>query len=268
MPKEFLKKYLPDAEKLKSHKNLQFLGERLHEPNLWHLNRRSVSKAFGIGLFCAWIPTPTQMAFAAISAFYFRANLPIAVGLVWVTNPVTMPPLFYFAYRIGLWVMGSPSPSENFEFSLDGVLSGLGGIWAPFLLGCFIVGVICSSAGFFGINYLWRKHITQKWYRRQQKRAGIILPEPIQPFQQIGTWLQTRFSKCPEITEKLSLIYNKFQAFIPIAKTALTNLVVTLSRKETYRPLEPIYTKSLTSFKLGINQGKRLWDSFLQRIQN
>ena len=152
MPKEFLKKYLPDAEKLKQHKNLQFLGERLHEPNLWHLNRHSVAKAFGIGLFCAWIPTPTQMAFAAISAFYLRANLPIAVGLVWITNPVTMPPLFYFAYRVGLWVMGRPSPTDGFEFSLDSLFSGLGDIWAPFLLGCLIIGIICSSAGYYGMD--------------------------------------------------------------------------------------------------------------------
>ena len=68
MPKKLIKKYLPDPEKLKQQKSLQFLGDRLHEPNLWHLNRRSVSLAFAIGLFVAWIPTPTQMAIAAISA--------------------------------------------------------------------------------------------------------------------------------------------------------------------------------------------------------
>jgi uncharacterized protein (DUF2062 family) len=177
MPKEFLKKYLPDAEKLKAHKNLQFLGKRLHEPNLWHLNRRSVALAFAVGLFGAWIPTPGQMAIAALAAFYFRANLPISVGLVWLTNPITMPPLFYFAYRIGLWFMDRPSPADDFQFSLEGVFNGLSDIWEPFLLGCLIAGMVCSSAGYFGIHYFWRQHVTQKWHRRQQKRAGLPMQE-------------------------------------------------------------------------------------------
>ena len=51
MPKKLLKKYMPDPEMLKQQKSLQFLGDRLHEPNLWHLNRKSVSLAFAVGLF-------------------------------------------------------------------------------------------------------------------------------------------------------------------------------------------------------------------------
>lgn len=173
MPKQLLKKYMPNPETIKAHKSLQFLGEKLHNPNLWHLNRRSVSIAFAIGLFCAWIPTPTQMALAAIGAFYFRGNLPIAVGLVWLTNPITMPPLFYFAYLVGLWILNMPSAAE---FSLDAVLSG--GLWIPFLIGCLIVGVLCSTAGYFGIQAFWYYHVSKKWTRRQIKRGQ----KPVNPF--------------------------------------------------------------------------------------
>lgn len=173
MPKQLLKKYMPNPETIKAHKSLQFLGEKLHDPNLWHLNRRSVSIAFAIGLFCAWIPTPTQMALAAIAAFYFRGNLPIAVGLVWLTNPITMPPLFYFAYLVGLWILNMPSAAE---FSLDAVLSG--GLWIPFLTGCLILGVLCSIAGYFGIQAFWYYHVSKKWTRRQIKRGQ----QPVNPF--------------------------------------------------------------------------------------
>ena len=164
MPKDLLKKYMPSHETIKSHKNLQFLGDKLHDPNLWHLNRRSVSMAFAVGLFCAWIPTPGQMAIAAIGAFYFRANLPISVGLVWITNPVTMPPLFYFAYLVGLLILNLPDAS----FSLDTILSG--DILFPFLTGCLILGLMCSTAGYFGIDYFWRQHVTKKWSERKEKR--------------------------------------------------------------------------------------------------
>ena len=164
MPRNLLKKYMPSHELIKGHKNLQFLGDKLHDPNLWHLHRRSVAMAFAVGLFCAWIPTPGQMALAAIGAFYFRANLPVAVALVWITNPVTMPPLFYFAYLVGLSVLNLPAAA----FSLDAVLSG--DILLPFLTGCLLIGTVCATAGYFAIDYFWRYYAANKWVARQQKR--------------------------------------------------------------------------------------------------
>jgi len=170
MAKEYIQKllhkFIPDHDVIKRHKSLQFLGDKLHEPNLWHLNRRSVAKAFAVGLFCAWIPTPTQMAFAAIGAIYFRSNIPLSVSLVWITNPVTMPPLFYFAYLVGLEFLNVPAA----DFSLDAILSG--DILLPFLTGCLIVGIVCSAAGYFGIDYFWRYHVTKKWATRREARKS------------------------------------------------------------------------------------------------
>lgn len=183
MPKEIIRKlinkFIPDPEVIKQHKSLQFLGDKLHEPNLWHLNRRSVSMAFAVGLFCAWIPTPTQMAIAAAGAIYFRANLPLSVGLVWITNPITMPPLFYFAYKAGLWFMNQPALADESEFSVSGMFSGLGDVWQPFLVGCLIMGILSSAAGYFSIQYYWKEHITKKWADRKEKRLALQ-GEPIE----------------------------------------------------------------------------------------
>ena len=167
--KKLLHKFIPDLNLIKNHKNLQFLGERLHHPNLWHFNRRSVAIAFAVGLFVAWIPTPGQMAIAALGAFYFRGNLPIAVALVWLTNPLTMPPLFYSAYRLGLWVLNQPTA----EFSLDAVLSG--NLWQPFLTGCFLIGSSSAVLGYFGITAFWHYQVRHKWNARKTTR---ILPAP------------------------------------------------------------------------------------------
>jgi uncharacterized protein (DUF2062 family) len=75
-----------------------------------------------------------------------------------------MPPLFYFAYLIGLSFLNLPSA----DFSVDAVLSGQ--LLLPFLTGCLIMGVICASIGYFGCNYFWRYQITKKSTSRQQKR--------------------------------------------------------------------------------------------------
>jgi len=175
MAKQFIQnlihRFIPDPGVIRDHKSLQFLGNRLHEPNLWHINRRSIAKAFAIGLFFAWVPTPTQMAFAAAAAVFFRAHLLISVALVWITNPVTMPPLFYFAYRVGLWYSDRPSPAENFVFSFDGIWSGLGNVMGPFLLGCLIMGLLCSLAAYIGMDSFWRYHVQKKWTERKLKRS-------------------------------------------------------------------------------------------------
>jgi uncharacterized protein (DUF2062 family) len=169
MPKKIIKKYFPDPEKIKSIKSLQFLGDRLHDPNLWHMNRHSVSLAFAVGLFFAWVPTPTQMAMAATAALFVRANLPVSVALVWITNPITMPPLFYFAYRVGIWLLNKPQ--FDGEFSVDTVFSSMADIGGPFLFGCLVLGITCSSLGYFGMKTFWRWNVNRQWQARKKARA-------------------------------------------------------------------------------------------------
>ncbi|MCC8988953.1 MAG: DUF2062 domain-containing protein, partial [Candidatus Contendobacter sp.] len=81
----FLRRYLPDPQHLREHKSLRFLGERLHDPWLWHFNRRATVRGLAIGAFYAFVPFPWQMLLAAITAFWLRFNLPVAVAMVWIT---------------------------------------------------------------------------------------------------------------------------------------------------------------------------------------
>ncbi|BBC42366.1 hypothetical protein PDPE_1-03207 [Photobacterium damselae subsp. piscicida] len=108
MPRQIIKRYLPNHETIKRQKALRIFGNVLYNPNLWCLNRRSASGAFAVGLFMAFVPLPSQMIMAAGLAILFGVNLPLSVALVWVSNPITMPVLFYGAYKIGAWVMNTP----------------------------------------------------------------------------------------------------------------------------------------------------------------
>lgn len=167
MPKKFIRKYLPDPHTIREHKSLQIFGTLLHDANLWHLNRKSVSSAFAVGLFFMWMPVPFQMALAAGVAIIVRSNLPISVALVWLSNPVTMPPLFYFAYKLGALMLGSPVSEFSFELSMEWLSSEMSAIWKPFLLGCFTLAVFSSAAGFAGMRLLWRLHIIN--YLKQKR---------------------------------------------------------------------------------------------------
>ena len=109
--KSFFQRYLPDSQKLCAHKNLRFLGDLLHDPRLWHFNRRSTVRGLAAGAFFAFVPIPWQMVLAAATAAWLRFNLPVAVAMVWITNPLTLPPIVFVNYRFGTWLLGWPPES-------------------------------------------------------------------------------------------------------------------------------------------------------------
>ena len=146
--KKLLKRYSPNSDELKNHKHLGWLGKYLNNTSLWNFNRKSISKAFAVGLFCAFIPVPFQMLLAAPSAIIFSANLPVAVALVWITNPITMSPIFYACYKLGAWILGV-GIKQNFVMSLEYV-------WHVF------VSVMSSVIGYFSIQLVYRLKIYQR----------------------------------------------------------------------------------------------------------
>ena len=163
---------MPDSEKIRNNKKLnKVFGNLLHDPNLLHLNRRSVSMAFLVGLFMAFVPLPSQMIMAAAVAIYIRCNLPISVALVWISNPVTMPPMFYFAYKVGATILSTPERAFTFDLSWEWLGTELAAIWEPFLLGCLVCGVVFGVLGFGLIRLLWRFHIISAIKKRKEKKC-------------------------------------------------------------------------------------------------
>jgi len=172
MARKFIKRFMPDSRTVRSHKYLQIFGTLLHNPNLWHLNRNSVSRAFAIGLFMASMPVPFQMLPAALLAILVHANLPISVALVWISNPITMPPFFYFSYKVGTWILQTPPQPFKFEFSWDWLVQQFAHDWPPFLLGSFVVGSVLALIGYIGIRIFWRWHVLNEWEARKERKAA------------------------------------------------------------------------------------------------
>ena len=172
MPRRFIKKYMPNERALKDNKYLQIFGKHILAPNLWHLNKRSVSGAFSIGLFCAFIPVPFQMVLAAAIALVAKVNLPVSAAMVWITNPLTMPPIFYFSYLVGTWVLDTPVTDMEFALSIDWLQNELSVIWQPFLLGCLICGIVAATVGNILVRLVWRYLVLQNWQKRKNDRLS------------------------------------------------------------------------------------------------
>jgi uncharacterized protein (DUF2062 family) len=173
MPKKLVKKYTPDPEKIRNMKGMGILAKWLGNPALWHIHRHSTAKAFASGLFWMAIPIPSQMVASAITAILIRANMPISIVLVWISNPLTMPPIFYFNYLVGTWILGDEAQeSLGFEMSWDWILNTLGELWLPLYLGSFLVGFVLAVVGYFGIHLFWRSNVRAAWQRRKAARLA------------------------------------------------------------------------------------------------
>ncbi len=178
MPKKFLRKVVPSPRRIQGIKELGVLGDWVYASNLWHLNRYSASMAFFVGLFVAFIPIPAQVVVAAMLAVILRCNLPISVSLVFVTNPVTMAPLFFMAYEIGALIIDVPVKDVHLELSFYWLSTSLAAIWKPFLLGCLLCGLFFGCLGYFVISLLWRWNVVSQWRARKRKRQNRNLNDP------------------------------------------------------------------------------------------
>ncbi|MFT4518518.1 MAG: hypothetical protein ACI9JM_000899 [Halioglobus sp.] len=178
MPKKTLKMLVPSRARVRSIKSLQMLGDWVYAANLWHINRYSASMAFFVGLFVAFMPIPGQMVIAALLAVLFRCNLPLSISLVWVTNPLTMPAIFFLSYKVGALIVDVPLQDIEFELSFYWLSHSLSAIWKPFLLGCLICGLFFGCLGYFVINQLWRYRVIYYWNERKLRRAQKKASDP------------------------------------------------------------------------------------------
>ena len=151
MPRKFLKRIMPDHVTMREHKHMRRFGEKIMAPEFWHLNRRSVSVA---GLLAIWL----------------RVNLPIAVMCVWITNPLTMAPIYFFTYKVGAILLDVPLRTHEFAFSLEWLWQEIGFVWQPLLLGSVICGALAALAGVIIVRLIWRLVVINSWLKRYQRQ--------------------------------------------------------------------------------------------------
>ncbi len=176
MPKHLIKRFTPDHNYVRNHKMLRLFGKLFLDPNLWHLNRRSVSGAIFVGVFWAFVPVPGQMFGAIFTAILLRVNVPIAFGLIFLTNPVTIPPTFYATYLLGTWILGTPATVNEIRLSWEWLGSVLHEIWLPLVVGSLLSGIVLGGLGFLAMRAFWRWHVINRYRERRTKRRAPSPP--------------------------------------------------------------------------------------------
>jgi uncharacterized protein len=184
MLRKHFRKYLPTHEKVLQNRAVARLGPALRHPNLWHLNRRSVAGGIAVGMFAGLIPgsNPVQFFAASVGAIMFKVNLPVAVITTLYSNPFTILPLYYCAYKLGQYALFRPDENvPSFHLDSDGsgfiewmrtAFEWLMSIGKPLLIGLPLLAILLAVLGYVCVDGGWRLYVAWLWRRRKARRTG------------------------------------------------------------------------------------------------
>ena len=202
---EHLRRLTPSREAIESHRWLRWLGPALCHPRLWHMSRRGIALGAAIGVFFGFLIPIAQIPVSAAAAVMLRANIPSAMVSTLVTNPVTFPPIYYAAWRLGHAVLGtSPAPRRVAEFQaavagpaahadrtpvVDGAEQaadsatddnwfarawhGMTRLGKPLIVGLTLFACGFGLAVYLFISFVWHARVRWKRWRRLNRPAAM-----------------------------------------------------------------------------------------------
>lgn len=178
-PIGWLRRQIPTRETVHDNWLLRPFAHHLSHPALWRLHHRSVPRAVALGLGVGVIIPFAHMIVAALIAIPLRANIAIAAACTLVVNPLTIPALYYAAYRTGLWelrhdsVVMPPGATAHISGELSRMLFWLHAASGPIALGILTIAAVAATVGYVVSAFGWRLWLSSKWRQRRQARRAL-----------------------------------------------------------------------------------------------
>lgn len=146
------------------------------------VNRRMITRGVAVGLFWGFIPMPMQMLAVMATTPFLRFNVPIAISMVWLSNPITMPPMYYMEYLTGNFILGREG-IKNIELSMSWFTENFDDILVPLYVGTAFYSIVVTGIVYVVLNRLWVNSVhTEKKERKdsRKKRKSKIKSENIE----------------------------------------------------------------------------------------
>jgi uncharacterized protein (DUF2062 family) len=177
----WVRHHIPTRETIDRYRLLRPFAKQLSQPNLWHLNHRSVPRGVALGLGVGVIIPFMHVVVAMLLAIPTRANVALAGAFTLVVNPLTIPPMYYAAYRIGSWELHhdslviDPERAAKASGEIGRFLFWIHHASGPIALGILTISATAAALGYAVSAIAWRLWIRSKWRgRRQERRAARI----------------------------------------------------------------------------------------------
>jgi uncharacterized protein len=162
-----LKASVPTREVLAQNRWLKPVAHRLLEPQLWRLQHEAVARGVAIGIFWAFALPFAQTVAAAAHSVWWRANIPVAAGITFITNPFTVGFWLWLAYQVGDLLLDAPPPIRISEGA--GIVAWAASFGGPAILGMGIFAVLGSITGYLLVKLGWRVRI---WFKRRRRQTA------------------------------------------------------------------------------------------------
>ena len=146
----WLLRWIPGKRTLERFPVFKAFGKKLKTRKyLWSFKKDRVVPAILIGSVIAFLPIygvqlPTVMAIALM----MKINLPILAGLQFVSNPLTLVPIYLANYKVGSWILGwfglTLAEANAIFFSMKSTVIGgavLGMLFGLVVYGAYILRV-------------------------------------------------------------------------------------------------------------------------------
>jgi uncharacterized protein (DUF2062 family) len=172
MPRRLFKQLSRQRHHLRTRWYMKPFQSVFGESSYWSLNRRNVTRAVALGLFIAFLPPPIPHTLMAVfAAIALRVNIPVTLTSIFITNPVTMGPLYYAAYWVGCHVLGD-TPMTRLPKAAPGdwLPAFHGPILEPFIIGCLLLGLAVAVLGYIVLGLSWHLSLVYKFYQRKRLR--------------------------------------------------------------------------------------------------
>ena len=140
------------------HKKLKELVAKYKIPKEYlSTNRRMISKGVLVGLFIAFIPMPFQMLAVLLFMPFIKFNVPIGLLMCWVTNPFTMPIIYYIEYLTGSFLLNMKT--QKVSITLEWFTNNLDNIFIPLYSGALFYSIVLSVLSYILVNYFWKSSV-------------------------------------------------------------------------------------------------------------
>ncbi len=171
----WLKRITPDRHTLEKLWCLRPFKGLVVDRGCWTFNRHSVTRAFALGLFIAFIPPtplPVHLVTCVILGMLFRLNLPVLFATVFLSNPFTWLPQVAGSIWVGAKLMRMDLMPLLHELRHGNLWEQIGHLWAPLLLGALVLGLIAAGCGYVLAQMAWRVRVMYHLRRRRARSIG------------------------------------------------------------------------------------------------
>jgi len=175
---------MPTREEMASNRWLAPIAHRFLSPELWRFTRRSVPRGVALGIFAGFIIPIGQIFLAAFLALPARANVPLAVLVTFVTNPLTLAFWLVVANKTGQFFLNIDTSGHSEAIGRE-ISSGRLETYSWFFqtagttaVGFVLLAIVGAAVGYLVSGWVWRFIVGRKLRARQRRymaREGELL---------------------------------------------------------------------------------------------